>query len=74
MKTERFIKTATEGFAFGYWDEKQQEFIPIDEENRKEFAQKMGCSEKLLETIEENFGVLVDHIREDLVDIWQKLE
>ena len=74
MKTETSIKCAVEECIFGYWDDEQEKFIPIDEQNRKEFAQKMDCSEKLLEAIEETFSSLVDMLKEDLTDIWKKLE
>jgi len=73
MKTETQIISVISGFQFGYWDEEQEKFIPIEEDNRKETAKKLECSEKLLETIEENFAVLRDMLNEDLSDIWQQL-
>lgn len=74
MKTQTQIISDVHKFQFGCWDEEKEQFIPIDEENRKKIAEKMGCSEKLLETIEENFSGLVNMLEEDLVDIWKKIE
>ena len=73
MKTGTQIISVISGFQFGYWDEEREKFIPIEEDNRKEMAKKLECSEKLLETIEENFAVLRDMLNEDLSDIWQQL-
>lgn len=80
MRTEikKAIITHTQGLKFGYWDERREEFIPInlalDDLEKEKVAKVLKTSTELLEALITTFGDYTDTITVDLLDIWQRLD
>ena len=74
MKTEKIIKSEIDNYDPGYFDEKEEAWIEIDDDNREAVAKMLECNPKLLKFIEDNIRGLAETAHEDLVDIWRKLE
>ena len=73
MKTEKVIRTNVETVTFGYI--KGEDFIPLDnEETIVDFAKNNNCPEILVRTIANAFNYLTEEIRNDLIDIWKRLD
>jgi hypothetical protein len=74
MKTQTSIVCNVDDFQFGYWDHKEEKFIPVNNQASIELMAKyLNCSLEVIDTLMvlfENFG---DAVRSDLIDIWQQL-
>ena len=71
------IESATQDLQFGYWKMETEEFIPIegmDEEERKQAAELLGCSPVLIDALEMFTETVADVVGCDLCDIWKRLD
>ena len=71
------IESATQSLQFGYWKMETEEFIPIagmDDEERKQAAELLGCSPVLVDALEMFAETVVDLVGLDLRDIWKRLD
>lgn len=76
MKTVTQIKANVDNLQFGYWDLETQEFIPIDGMSAAEMqaaAEKLECSELLLDALVMFAASISEMLKSDLVDIWKKV-
>ena len=79
MKTEIkvTIRSDMESLVFGYWDEEQQEFIPLDgtdKDVQERAAELFGCTPALIEALIMFAEQIVDVVGLDLRDIWRRLD
>jgi len=71
------VVSEVKNLSFGYWDEENEEFIPIGGMNNdelKEAAKLLGCSPALLDALVMFAETICDTVISDLVSIWQRLD
>lgn len=75
MKTEYITKIISnlDDFQFGYWDTEKDEFVPINEDNQAEIANRLEITEETLNMIREMFLDIKYLVNEDLADIWSEI-
>ena len=71
--TETKIKAHLDELEFGFWDKGAEEFIPITIHDYSKAAQHFKCSEELVQSIFIFADFLRDYLKEDLTDIWKRL-
>jgi len=75
MKTVVRIHSETGRLNFGYWDEKREEFIPVNtDEECVAAAEKLDCSAALVQTLVTVVDSIQEAVRQDLTDIWHRLD
>lgn len=77
MRTVTIVRVDSEieKLQLGWWNDEKEEFTPIEgPTDFEEAATILGCSEKMLESLD----MLVDYLKEligkDLRDIWERLD
>jgi len=73
MKKKITIEGEVKDTRFAYYDGERYEVIGRDI-SEKELAKELGCSEKLVGLLRDNFNVLVESIANDLTDLFKKID
>ena len=74
MKTEKIITTETEGLSLWYWNKETEDSEKITQANMDEYAKKFKCSPELVDTLLNLVGNIVEMFKQDLKDIWERLD
>ncbi|HUT16122.1 MAG TPA: hypothetical protein VMY98_07765 [Anaerolineae bacterium] len=77
MKTETILTSETEGTAFGYYDDEEDDWVDVDPKDKASVAsaaKKLKCSPELIDALACSFNVLAAGMDVDLKDLWQRTE
>ena len=75
MKTRTVIDTNFQKLQFGYWDEMNDKFVPIrNEEDIENFCTKANVLELIVRGILMSFDQIEGEIIADLRQIWERLD
>jgi hypothetical protein len=75
MKSRIVVDSDVDTFQFGYWDQEAGKFIPVNgrADSTQAMAERLGCTEELVATMEMLFENLRARMTADLSDIWARL-
>ena len=59
-------------FKLGYWSEEDQEWYTLDELTNEEVGEYLSCSPELIDFFKMNFADLVEQVKLDLVDLYNR--
>lgn len=74
MHTKTVVKTNTEKLRFGFWDEKNDTFVTLDDCDKKEALSYLGINPNMLDALNMFAGEIVDLVGTDLKSIWERID
>lgn len=76
MRTIQRVKTKTlDDIAFGYWDEENEQFVPVETQNDiSRAAGLLGITVEMMKALVLFASLVRDAVSSDLIDIWKRLD
>ena len=72
MKTKQVTKARIDDFKLGYWSEEEQQWYSLADIGNEGAAKYLKCSPELVDFLRFNFEDLLEQLKLDLTDIWEK--
>jgi hypothetical protein len=73
MKSEVNITSEVDSVQFGWWDDKNEDFIPLNDEDAvRDFLKHSDYRSRLIDAINMLAADIAEKVGEDLKDIWKR--